>query len=92
MRRVARITAERSIWGIHGSELVTEMSTMHKLDDVVTPEITAKAWDDYLQRCGAGEYISARYGSSVREVTLSPREPPLVTKGLRVTGGKLCTQ
>jgi uncharacterized protein YpuA (DUF1002 family) len=89
---VPKVTAARSIWRTHGSELVTEMSTMHNLDDVVTPEMTAKAWDDYLQRCGAGEYISARYSSSVREVTLSPPEPPLVPKGLRVTAGKLCRQ
>jgi hypothetical protein len=67
--------------GIHGSELITEMDTIHKLDDVVTPDMTAKAWDAYLHRCGAGEYISARYGSPVREVTLSPREPPLCHEG-----------
>jgi hypothetical protein len=48
------------------------MKTTHKLDDVAAPEMTAKAWDDYLHRCGAAAYISARYGSSVRDVTLSP--------------------
>lgn len=34
------------------------MNTTHKLDEVATPEMTAKAWDDYLHRCGAGAYIS----------------------------------
>ena len=48
------------------------MNTTHKLDEMATPEMTAKAWDDYLHRCGAGAYISARYGSSVRDATLSP--------------------
>ena len=48
------------------------MNTTHKLDEVTTPEMTAKAWDDYLHRFGAGAYISARYGSSVRDMTLSP--------------------
>jgi hypothetical protein len=48
------------------------MNTTHKLDKVATPEMTAKAWDDYLHRGGAEAYISARYGSSVRDVTLSP--------------------
>jgi hypothetical protein len=43
----------------------TEMNTTHKLDEVDTPEMTAKAWDEYLHRCGARAYISARYGSSV---------------------------
>jgi hypothetical protein len=49
-----------------------EMNTTHKLDDVAAPEMTAKAWDEYLHRCGAEAYISARYGSSVGDVTLSP--------------------
>jgi hypothetical protein len=48
------------------------MITTHKLDEVAAPEMTAQAWDDYLRRCGAGAYISARYGSSVRDMTLSP--------------------
>ena len=48
------------------------MNTTHKLDDVATPEMTAKAWDDYLHRYGAGAYIAARYGSSVLDTTLSP--------------------
>jgi hypothetical protein len=48
------------------------MNTTHKLDEMATPEMTAKGWDDYLHRCGAGAYISARYGSSVRDATLSP--------------------
>jgi hypothetical protein len=48
------------------------MNTKHKLDDVATPEMTAKAWDDYLNRYGAGAYIAARYGSSVLDTTLSP--------------------
>jgi hypothetical protein len=48
------------------------MNTMHKLDKAAAPEMTAKAWDDYLHRCGAGAYIAARYGSSVGDVTLSP--------------------
>ena len=49
----------------------TEMNTTHKLDEVATPEMTAKAWDDYLHRCGPEAYISARYGS-VRDITLGP--------------------
>jgi hypothetical protein len=32
----------------------TEMNTTHKHNDVGAPEMTAKAWDDYLQRFGAG--------------------------------------
>ena len=48
------------------------MNTTHKLDDAATPEMTAKAWDDYLHRCGAGAYIAARYGSSVLDTTLGP--------------------
>lgn len=48
------------------------MNTTHKLDDVATPEMTAKAWDDYLHRCGTGAYIAARYGSSVLDTTLGP--------------------
>jgi len=48
------------------------MNTMHKLDEVASPEMTAKAWDDYLHRCGPAAYISARYGSSVLDTTLSP--------------------
>jgi hypothetical protein len=44
----------------------------HKLDDVATLEMTAKAWDDYLHRYGAGAYVAARYGSSVLDTTLSP--------------------
>ena len=31
----------------------TEMNTTHKLDEMATPEMTAKAWDDYLRRCVA---------------------------------------
>jgi hypothetical protein len=50
----------------------TEMNTTYKHDDVASPEMTAKAWDDYLHRCGAGAYVSARYGSPVRDTTLSP--------------------
>ena len=50
----------------------TEMTTTYNHDEVASPEMTAKAWDDYLHRCGAGAYISARYGSSVRDTTLSP--------------------
>jgi len=50
----------------------TEMTTTYKHDDVASPEMTAKAWDDYLHRCGAGAYVSARYGSPVRDTTLSP--------------------
>jgi len=69
---VPKITAERAIWWIHDSEFGTEMTTTHKLDEVATPEMTAKAWDDYLHRFGSGAYISARYGSSVRDMTLSP--------------------
>jgi hypothetical protein len=49
----------------------TEMNTPHKLDEVAAPEMTARAWDDYLHRCGPEAYISARYGS-VRDITLSP--------------------
>jgi hypothetical protein len=37
------------------------MNTTQKLDEVAAPEMTAKARDDYLHRCGAGTYISARY-------------------------------
>jgi hypothetical protein len=48
------------------------MNTSHKLDDLATPEMIAKAWDDCLHRCGAGAYITARYGSSVRDATVSP--------------------
>jgi len=48
------------------------MTTTYKHDDVASPEMTAKAWDDYLHRCGAGAYVSARYGSPVRDTTLSP--------------------
>ena len=48
------------------------MNATQKLDEVVTPEMTAKRWDDYLHRFGAGGYISARYGSSVRDMTRSP--------------------
>jgi hypothetical protein len=48
------------------------MNTMHKLDEVATPEMIAKAWDDYLHRCGPAAYISARYGSSVRDMKFSP--------------------
>ena len=48
------------------------MNTTHKLDEQATPEMTAKGWDDYLHRCGPAAYISARYGSSVRDMTLSP--------------------
>ncbi len=48
------------------------MTTTHKLDEVASPEVTAKAWDDNLHRCGPGAYIAARYGSSVRDMTLSP--------------------
>ena len=47
------------------------MNTTRKLDDGATPEMTAKAWDDYLHQCGAGAYISARYGS-VRDMTPDP--------------------
>jgi hypothetical protein len=48
------------------------MNTMHKPDEVASPEMTARAWDDYLHRCGPEAYISARYGYSVRDMTLSP--------------------
>ena len=49
------------------------MNTTHKLDEMATPEMTAKAWDDYLHRCGARAYISTPVpGSSVRDATLSP--------------------
>lgn len=48
------------------------MNITHKLDEVTTPEMTAKAWDDYLHRWGAGAYVAARYGSSVRDMTVSP--------------------
>ena len=37
----------------------TEMTTTYNHDEVASPEMTAKAWDDYLHRCGAGAYISA---------------------------------
>jgi hypothetical protein len=30
------------------------MNVTHKLDEVATPEMTAKEWDDYLHRCGPG--------------------------------------
>jgi hypothetical protein len=50
----------------------TEMSTTHKLDQVASPEMTAKAWDDFLHRFGVEAYISARYGSSVRDAILRP--------------------
>ena len=49
-----------------------EMETVDKRDEVPMPEMTAKAWDDYLHRCGPEAYISARYSSSVRDTTLSP--------------------
>lgn len=67
-----KIIAERSHLGDTRLRIRTEMNTTHKLDEMATPEMTAKAWDDYLRRCGAGAYISARYGSSVRDATLSP--------------------
>jgi len=51
------------------------MNTRHKLDGVASPEVIAKAWDDYLQRFGAGAYISARYGSPAYDVTLSSVQP-----------------
>ena len=47
------------------------MNNTHKLDEMATPEMTAKAWDDYLQ-VGPGRTISARYGSPVHDATLSP--------------------
>lgn len=49
-----------------------EMNTTQKLSEVAAPEMTAKAWDDYLHRYGAEAYVSARYGSAVRDMTLSP--------------------
>ena len=48
------------------------MNATHKPDEVASPGMTARAWDDYLHRCGPEAYISARYGSSVRDMTLSP--------------------
>lgn len=47
------------------------MNTTHKADEVAAPEMTAKAWDDYLHRYGAEAYIAARYGSG-RDLMLSP--------------------
>ena len=52
------------------------MSTTHKLHEIATPEMTAKAWDDTCAVAGPGR-ISARYGSPSRSVrvcdaTLSP--------------------
>jgi hypothetical protein len=49
-----------------------EMNTTHEPDSESGPEMTAEAWDDYLHRFGAEVYIAARYGSSLRDVALSP--------------------
>ena len=67
---VTKITCPTFDLGDSRLRISHEMKTSNKLDGSAAPEVIAKAWDDYLHRCGPEAYISARYGSSVRDGAL----------------------